>query len=212
MGTLSVSPDASIIAYVGARVDGPEAHDLFLQPVAGGMARNITGETLDRPVSQPRWIDNRTLVAHVARGFTSTLAVIETNGQTRMREDLEVNPSAYAGASDGTMAYVGETTTRAPELYIMKRGAPPKVVTTFNRQWASTPVVAPEFLKFTSFDGRVVEAALLVPTVTPPVIPADRTVDPQSGRLPLVVLVHGGPTGRWSDAFEPWGQLLAARG
>jgi dipeptidyl aminopeptidase/acylaminoacyl peptidase len=24
--------------------------------------------------------------------------------------------------------------------------------------------------------------------------------------------VHGGPTGRWSDSFEPWGQLLAARG
>jgi dipeptidyl aminopeptidase/acylaminoacyl peptidase len=27
-----------------------------------------------------------------------------------------------------------------------------------------------------------------------------------------VVLVHGGPTGRWADAFEPWGQLLASRG
>ena len=30
--------------------------------------------------------------------------------------------------------------------------------------------------------------------------------------VPLVVLVHGGPTGRWTDVFEPWGQLLAARG
>src|SRR6185295_11793705 len=27
-----------------------------------------------------------------------------------------------------------------------------------------------------------------------------------------VILVHGGPTGRWSDSFEPWGQLLVARG
>ena len=26
------------------------------------------------------------------------------------------------------------------------------------------------------------------------------------------ILVHGGPTGRWSDTFEPWGQLLVARG
>ena len=26
------------------------------------------------------------------------------------------------------------------------------------------------------------------------------------------MLVHGGPTGRWADGFEPWGQLLAARG
>jgi dipeptidyl aminopeptidase/acylaminoacyl peptidase len=31
-------------------------------------------------------------------------------------------------------------------------------------------------------------------------------------RLPLVVLIHGGPTGRWSDRFEPWGQLLVSRG
>jgi dipeptidyl aminopeptidase/acylaminoacyl peptidase len=30
--------------------------------------------------------------------------------------------------------------------------------------------------------------------------------------LPLIVLVHGGPTGRWSDSFEAWGQLLVARG
>jgi dipeptidyl aminopeptidase/acylaminoacyl peptidase len=30
--------------------------------------------------------------------------------------------------------------------------------------------------------------------------------------MPMVVLVHGGPTGRWSDSFEPWGQLLAQRG
>jgi dipeptidyl aminopeptidase/acylaminoacyl peptidase len=27
-----------------------------------------------------------------------------------------------------------------------------------------------------------------------------------------VVLVHGGPTAAWGDAFEPWGQLLVAKG
>jgi dipeptidyl aminopeptidase/acylaminoacyl peptidase len=28
----------------------------------------------------------------------------------------------------------------------------------------------------------------------------------------LVVLVHGGPTGRWTESVDAWGQLLAARG
>src|SRR4030095_11040452 len=41
--------------------------------------------------------------------------------------------------------------------------------------------------------------------------PTPPTPNPQSP-TPLVVLVHGGPTARWADAFEPWGQLLAARG
>jgi dipeptidyl aminopeptidase/acylaminoacyl peptidase len=30
--------------------------------------------------------------------------------------------------------------------------------------------------------------------------------------LPLITLVHGGPAGRWQDAFEPWGQMLVSRG
>jgi len=31
-------------------------------------------------------------------------------------------------------------------------------------------------------------------------------------QVPMVVIVHGGPTGRWADSFNAWGQLLAARG
>jgi dipeptidyl aminopeptidase/acylaminoacyl peptidase len=51
------------------------------------------------------------------------------------------------------------------------------------------------------FDGTEIEALLLKPR------------NYRTGtRLPLVVMVHGGPTGRWSDSFEAWGQLLAARG
>jgi dipeptidyl aminopeptidase/acylaminoacyl peptidase len=30
--------------------------------------------------------------------------------------------------------------------------------------------------------------------------------------LPLITLVHGGPTGAWQDSIEVWGQLLAAHG
>jgi dipeptidyl aminopeptidase/acylaminoacyl peptidase len=60
--------------------------------------------------------------------------------------------------------------------------------------------VTPELLTYKSTDGTSIEAALLRP--------AGASRQP----APLVVLVHGGPTGRWSDTFEPWGQLLAARG
>jgi len=31
-------------------------------------------------------------------------------------------------------------------------------------------------------------------------------------KLPLVVYVHGGPTGAWEDSVDAWSQLLAARG
>ena len=31
-------------------------------------------------------------------------------------------------------------------------------------------------------------------------------------KLPLIALVHGGPTGRWSESIDTWGQLLATHG
>src|SRR5581483_11087261 len=84
-------------------------------------------------------------------------------------------------------------------LYVRPPNGRTRKATAVNAQWASIPVTAPEFLHYKSGGGIDVEAALLRPSGG-------------SGAAPLVVLVHGGPTGRWSDAFEPWGQLLAARG
>ena len=206
LGAFSLSPDGSTIAYVGARVDGPDAHDIFVQPIAGGAPRNLTASAIDRPSSQPRWLDNQMLAAQIARGFSSTIAIIDGAGSSgdataRMFDGLGVNPSSYARASSGTFAYAGETATRAPELWIKTADAPARAVSRFNERWSSIPVVAPEFVKYTSADGVEIEAALLRPAGT-------STGQPS----PMVVLVHGGPTGRWSDTFEPWGQLLAARG
>jgi dipeptidyl aminopeptidase/acylaminoacyl peptidase len=212
-GDLALSPDGRTIAYVGARIDGPEAHDLYLQPLAGGAPQNITAATIDRPVSQPKWIDDQTLVVNVARGFRSAIAVVGRDGRATTLDDAGVNPSVFARSANGTFAYAGETATRASELWIRTPGAPARAISTFNAKWASIPVVAPEYVKYTSADGLEIEAALLRPDDTsrgaaPSAQPSATGRQPR----PAVVLVHGGPTGRWSDGFEPWGQLLAARG
>ena len=204
-GGLAVSPDGSAILYQGARVDGPDAHDLWLQPVNGGAPKNLTAVSLDRPIGQARWADAQTIVASVQRGFATTLASIARDGHAQVLSGFETNPSAFDRARDGTVAYVGETATRAPELWIKAPSAPAKKVSTFNEHWASVPLATPEFVKYKSADGVEIEAALLRP--------ANSSQPPAaSHQSPFVVLVHGGPTGRWSDAFEPWGQLLAARG
>jgi dipeptidyl aminopeptidase/acylaminoacyl peptidase len=96
---------------------------------------------------------------------------------------------------------VGQTTTAAPEVWLAAPGSKPQAVTTLNAAWKDVPLIAPEILKYRSFDGVEIEAALLRP--------AGLTA---GTRAPLVVLVHGGPTGRWSDAFNSWSQLLASRG
>ena len=213
LGAIALSPDGRTIAYVCARVDGPEAHDLCLQPAAGGAARNITGTTIDRPINQPEWIDDQTLALGVARGFQTAIEIVGRDGRPQPIGGLTVNPSAFARASDGTVVYVGETAVKAPELWIKAPNAPARAVTTFNQRWAARPVVAPEFVKYQSADGTGIEAALLLPTaVGAELAPPTRADHGRPLHLPAVILVHGGPTGRWSDNFEPWGQLLVARG
>ena len=198
---------ARTIAYVGARVDGPEPHDLYLQPIAGGAAVNLTAAHLDRPVSLPRWIDQQTIAVHVVRGFGSTIAMVGRDGTVRTLDGLAVNPSSFARTSSGTLAYAGETAAHAPELWIKTPDTAAHPVSSVNAKWETTATIAPEIVTYKSADGVAIEAALLLPTSV--ARGRDRGLHlPRS----TVVLVHGGPTGRWSDTFEPWGQLLAARG
>jgi dipeptidyl aminopeptidase/acylaminoacyl peptidase len=74
-------------------------------------------------------------------------------------------------------------------------------VTKFNAVWDSISTVPLELIRYNSFDGKQIEAGLL--------LPAEYEKD---RRIPMVALVHGGPTGRWADTFNSWGQLLTARG
>ncbi|MGC1289789.1 MAG: S9 family peptidase, partial [Candidatus Acidiferrales bacterium] len=77
----------------------------------------------------------------------------------------------------------------------------PERVTHLNASWDSITLAKPEFFHYISFDGQQIEGELLKPL----------DYDGHS-RVPLVVLVHGGPTGAWSESIDSWGQLLAAHG
>ena len=215
IGGITISPDGKTVAYIGGRLDGPSSHDLYVQPIDGGTPRNLTAVALDRPVSQVQWIDNGSLMAVVARGFASELAIVGDDGSVRPLDRFEVNPSQFARSASGAIAFVGDTTTRAPELWLKPANGPARPVTRLNEKWSSIPIATPEFVKYKSADNVEIEAALLRPTTSHPTTnhPTTNPPNPQSPTPnPLVVLVHGGPTGRWTDSFEPWGQLLAARG
>jgi dipeptidyl aminopeptidase/acylaminoacyl peptidase len=115
-----------------------------------------------------------------------------------------VNPGSF-DATTKAIAFAGETVVEAPEVWLsIEEASRPLVaesVTHFNESWKQIPLVKPEFLRYKSFDGTEIEAALL------------RPAGYQTGtKVPLVVIVHGGPTSRWADSFQSWGQLLAARG
>jgi dipeptidyl aminopeptidase/acylaminoacyl peptidase len=205
-GEIKVSTAGNTISFVGSREDGPDPHDLLLLPVNGFEPRNLTGASLDLPVEAYEWEKDGTVVMVAADGFKSKFIQYDAKAT---KQELAVTPvptGAIAASSSGEIAYVAQTGTTPPEVWTWNSsgGAAAKQVSRVNDAWKQFKLATPEYYKYKSFDGTQIEAALLRPTGGP-----DATA---TTKLPLIALIHGGPTGRWSDAIEPWGQLLAARG
>jgi dipeptidyl aminopeptidase/acylaminoacyl peptidase len=199
-GALRISPDGKSLTYQAARLDGPTPHDLFLQPIEGGPARNLTGSSIDRPVFNAVWKPDGGILAVVANGSRSQFCAIDKDGKPSSFSGGSIRPASF-DVRGSLLAVVGEGSIEAPELWLYSGESPAEKVTRINESWKDVSLIKPETLRYKSFDGTEIEALLLKPR---------GYVD--GNKVPLVVLVHGGPTGVWTDSFDSWGQLLAARG
>lgn len=199
-GSLRISPDGKSLTYQAARVDGPTPHDLFLQPIEGGAPRNLTGLSIDRPVFSAVWKPDGGMLAVVANGSRSQFCAIDKDGKPSSFQGGEIRPASF-DVRGSVLAFVGEGSLEAPELWLSSGESPAEKVTRINESWKNISLIKPETLRYKSFDGTEIEALLLKPRGYA-----------EGNKVPLVVMVHGGPTGVWTDSFESWGQLLAARG
>jgi dipeptidyl aminopeptidase/acylaminoacyl peptidase len=199
-GDIQVSPSGNTISFIGSREDGPGPHDLWLLPVNVPAAKNLTSVSLDRAVFAYRWRKDGSMMLLAGDGFTRKLIRYTPTGA---REDLslgDIMPSSFAATEKGDLAFVGENSTRPQEIWFAAAGQQPREFPLFNKTFDASLLARPEIYRYKSFDGLEIEAALLEPRAGSP------------GKLPLIALIHGGPTGAWQSNIESWGQLLAARG
>jgi dipeptidyl aminopeptidase/acylaminoacyl peptidase len=201
-GNLKISPDGTTLAFVGSRTDGPDGHDLHVLPLDAASGRppsDLTGASIDRPVDEFQWQGSDTLVAEVEDGFTSRFVTVALDGSATARAGFpKTHPlGSFALAAPGYV-FVGESPTVLPEVWLSSSPGKAEALTELNRGLAGIDLVEPSVVSYSSFDGRTIEAGLLRP--------------PGGQPAPAVILVHGGPTGRWSARFQDWGQLLVAKG
>ena len=206
-GKLQVSPDGKWLSYQGARGEAFEADDLFVLPLAGGAARNLTGKSIDRRLWGHQWLPDGRVVIQVLWGLHSKFFVSSLDGKAREYKGFDVPASGHYGysqafaATSDTLVFVGERADVAPELWISNQPGRAEQISHFNQEWDEIPVTPMETVRFASFDGMEIEAGLLKPA------------DYQEGkRIPLVILIHGGPSAKFSDRFRWWAQMLTSQG
>jgi len=196
---LTVSPDGRQFAVASTRAQGPEPRDLFTGTIGGSDLRDIS-QPIDLAVAQAHW-QGPDIWLSVQDGFRTRLYELR-QGAKPERIALPLSIGSFDVAKDGAVAYVGKSFDRPDELYL--RAPDGKVRQLTHMQ--NVPVaghLAPTTLFHTkSFDGTDIEAALVKPAQA-------------HGKLPLVLLVHGGPSSRFTVGYyweTAWAQLLASHG
>jgi dipeptidyl aminopeptidase/acylaminoacyl peptidase len=198
---LLLSPGREQVSFVATRSAGPIPHDLYLQSSAGGPARDVSA-TVDRAVLAAKWQNDNTIFVRVADGFRNKIIRVNSSGLATP-VDLPYAVRDFDVSSDGTLIFAGVGFDRLPELFTKRVDGTVTQASQLQQGWEGIRLADAEIFRFKSFDGTDIEAALMQPS------------GPHTGKLPLVLLVHGGPASNFSADyfwFNSWSQLLADKG
>ncbi len=189
------SPDGSLIAY-GSTGNQPEPvglADLYVLDPESGESRMLA-ETPNRSVSIQGWSAGSDMVyLNESLGTTRHVIGVSVEGDaiTQLTEGAGVVGSAAVAAEAGMLALTWQTSDDPAEVYITGLGAfEPAQLSSVTADAPRPPMGRTELLAWSAPDGTPVEGLLTYP------------VDYEEGtRVPLILNVHGGPAGVFSQSF-----------
>src|SRR3984957_4870107 len=204
LGVPRLSPDARQVAFIeGVCSDrGIIAGELMLAEIASASRDRAGAELPARSLGQDNvtyldWRDNASLVCTTLTGLGATIGVVGTDGTAgpRWHGDVTLGFRHHVRTSQDAagqrLVAVAEGANAPPEAFSLAlppAGEPERApggwtqLSAFNAGAGPDQLPVWESVRWASADGQQVEGIL--------VLPPDR---PAEG-LPLVVLIHGGPT------------------
>jgi dipeptidyl aminopeptidase/acylaminoacyl peptidase len=208
LGPMAVSPDGEWLAWLGAvSLNDPLAQSLFVMPLDGGEARNLT-DGFEGSATDLVWLGERELLLVAAESAQHALYQVEVPGGVRRPirwPDLIV---ADVDKADGhrRLAFAAHSASHPAELFVADsgtRGA--RMISDHNPELREVKLAKQGVMTWKAPDGLEISGVLTYPLEYV-----------RGRRYPLVLQVHGGPEGvslnGWtSSALYPV-QLLAARG
>ena len=196
----------SLVLFAQCEKDAPEGcSDLFTFDLAGAKLRNLTTGLKAGTIVGDALIvedDDRSALVGITHGMNRTVARIDlATGQMKLLDlGLPVVTNYRQQEKTKAWVYMGSSSTAAPAVYWTtaldqpgKRLVQPQTTPADWMAIASKPVSWKRA-------GFAIEGLLYLP--------------PQaaSAHVPLVVNVHGGPTGQFVDTYSPLTNLLLGQG
>jgi len=200
--SLLVSPDAKRLAVRSTLANGPMERDLLVGSVDGGGLKGISAPP-DLAVADVRWRDPRAIWARVVDGFQGRIFRFPL-GAAPVRIDLPLSAAAFDVSPNGDLVFEGEDFGHLPEIYLRTGDGNIRQLSHLQQGWEGARLASTTIFRTRSFDGTMIESALMKPAGAP-----------AGAMAPLVLLVHGGPSSNFSAGYgweTGWAQMLAAHG
>jgi len=202
------SPDGSKIAYWIPRDEDPNNEtEVFVASSSGGGGTDLT-RALDRNVQGAFWMsDGKSLLLSADEGTRRAIWIQPLDGTARKIDTGDANatwnPSVDAAVGkDGSIAFIGSTSTQPNELYYLASpDAKPKRLTDFNQQIAALGLGRTETFEWKGPDGFAEDGIVIYPSDFSP-----------DKKYPLVLFIHGGPQFASTTDFDFNAQFFASHG
>jgi dipeptidyl aminopeptidase/acylaminoacyl peptidase len=198
---LIAAPDGKAFAVRAPGAGGPLERDLFL-----GGGSNDLKDISTQPglmAAEVKWHEPAAIWIRVVDGFYNRIWKLSP-GSAPVPLDLKLSASSFDVSRNGDIAFAGDDFDHFPEIYLRSADGKVRQLGELQKGLLGARLANTTIFKTKSFDGTMIEAALMKP-YSPPA----------NAKTPLVLLVHGGPSANFSAVYgwEPaWAQMLAAHG
>ncbi|MEE8585580.1 MAG: S9 family peptidase [Acidobacteriota bacterium] len=202
------SPDGKMLSYSSSpRQDNAAKSDLMVMEVASKQARNLSEENPESIQGGAVWSsDGQSLYYGQGKGLYTLLNSIPAAGGTArtLLDEPGIGRGGVEVSPDGqSLAYIANDPTRPGDIWLSRSdGSGAKRLTDVNPQITDFAAAETRPIRWKTPDGWEIEGILVLP------------VDYQPGRrYPLILQIHGGPTGRFTHSYNSRNvQVWAGRG
>ena len=201
-GSPSFAPQTDMLAFMRPR-NGDQNNGNAVYIVKDNKIVDATAE-LARNINTFTWMpDGSTLLLTGEAGTRSVIWKLPVNGKASQIFLGEVNCASKLSISkNGTIAFIGNTSTHPAELYVLgNENKAPIRLTNLNIFIDSLSLSKTEGISWNGPDGFKEDGVLNYPLNYVP-----------GKKYPLVMVIHGGPEGASTVEFSSLPQLLAAKG
>ncbi|MEO5936535.1 MAG: S9 family peptidase [Terriglobales bacterium] len=193
------SPDGNMVAFLGLSPTDLLAWRLYVVRVTGGAARRVAAD-VGEDIQEFRWADDSaTLYFSASHGMDRHIYRAALDGKAQQVDRFPIGVARDIAIRNGKLAFVYESPSQGAEVYTATLGRGELAATQrteMNPYLADLSLGKTEVVRWKNKkDGMAMEGLL----VTPP--------DYQPGKAyPLLVVIHGGPTGQFDTGFRLWYQ------